>query len=94
MGEYRYEELECGCKTLNIDSIDGFKRKLPELRAQYADPAKFKELYKFVFDFSKDAGFKNVSLDTAVALWDLLLKNKCLFLKDWIAFLTEEKKEL
>jgi hypothetical protein len=55
---------------------------------------KFKEFYKYVFDFAKEPGFKNIPTDTAISLWELLLSSKCKFLKDWIEFITVEKKEL
>ena len=58
------------------------------------DPSKFKELYKFVFDYSRDQGFKNVSLDTSIALWEMLLADKCKFLKDWIEFVQNDKKDI
>jgi DCN1-like protein 1/2 len=54
---------------------------------------KFKEFYKYVFDFSRDPGFKNLSMETAVGLWELLLSEKCKFLNDWIEFLQSEKKD-
>ena len=55
---------------------------------------KFKELYKFVFDFSRDPGYKNLNVETAVGLWQLLLDSKCSFLNIWVDFITKEKKDL
>ena len=34
-----------------------------------------------------------MSIETAIGLWELLLSDKCKFLKDWIEFLTTEKKD-
>jgi DCN1-like protein 1/2 len=53
---------------------------MPAMRAELNDPNKFKEFYKFVFDFSRDLGYKNISVDTAIGLWELLLTGKCKFL--------------
>mmetsp|Transcript_45654 Transcript_45654/g.33382 ORF Transcript_45654/g.33382 Transcript_45654/m.33382 type:complete len:108 (+) Transcript_45654:455-778(+) len=58
------------------------------------DPGVFKELYKFTFDFSRDQGYKNVSIETALGLWELLLTNRCNFLPLWIEFFKTEKKDL
>lgn len=58
------------------------------------NPTIFKELYKFVFDFSRDPGFKNVNVDTAIGLWELLLTGKCKFLNQWIEFFRTEKKDV
>ena len=38
------------------------------------------------------AGFKNISTEVSVVLWELFLKDKCLFLKDWIKFIVDKKK--
>ena len=57
------------------------------------DPAQFKELYKFVYDFTREEGYKNFSTETAIGLWELLLSDKCKFLKLWIDFFQTEKKD-
>jgi Cullin binding len=46
-----------------------------------------------VFEFSRDSGYKNLTIETAVALWELLLSDRCKFLKDWVEFILTEKKE-
>jgi hypothetical protein len=58
------------------------------------DPAKFKDFFKYVFDFAKEPGFKNLSTETAVSLWELLLSSRCKFLQDWIEFMSIEKKDM
>lgn len=54
MGKYSYSEFETGFKNLNVNSIDEFKKKLPQLRQELNNGKDFKELYKFIFDFSRD----------------------------------------
>ncbi len=49
-------------------------------------------MYEFSFIINQDTGFKNIGTETAVALWDLFLKDKCLFYKDWITFIVDKKK--
>ena len=54
-------------------------------------------MYKFVFGFACEKGFKNVEVESAIALWDLLIgKQRCKFLDIWGKFLTDKvtKKEL
>lgn len=51
------------------------------------DPTEFKELYKFVFDFARDPGYKNLQVESAINFWELLLADKCSFLKEWIEFI-------
>lgn len=93
MGFYTYEEFEHGMKALNSSTGAELKKQLPSLYTELKDPQKFKEFYKYVFDFSRDPGFKNISMETAVGLWELLLGDKCQFLKDWIEFLQTDKKD-
>jgi len=87
MGEYLKEEFEQGFKSMGISSIDELKKKLPSLYKEMTDPSEFKELYKFVFDFARDPGYKNLQVESAINFWDLLLAEKCNFLKEWIEFI-------
>ena len=54
----------------------------------------FRDSYLYVFDFAKDEGVKNLAVETAVGLWEVLLPKHCKFLKIWIEYITIEKKEL
>lgn len=58
---------------MNCNSIEDLRKKIPIIKKDIYDKKVFKELYKFVFDFSRDQGYKNVSIETAIALWELLL---------------------
>ncbi len=66
---------------------------MPVLYQDIKNDDKFRDLYKYVFEFSRDAGYKNVASETAVGLWELLLQDRCKFLADWIQFIQEEKKD-
>jgi hypothetical protein len=50
-------------------------------------------MYMFVFDFARDKSFKNMQIEVATDLWELLLTDKCKFLGAWIDFLKNEKKD-
>lgn len=93
MGVYTFEEFSSGMMKLNVNSVDELRRKLPALNQELKDSSKFKELYKYIFDFSRDQGYKNVAIDTAFALWEILLSDKCNFIKDFIEFIQTEKKD-
>lgn len=47
----------------------------------------------YVFDFAKEPGMKNLGMETATGLWELMLSDKCNFLGLWIEFMTTEKKD-
>ena len=54
-------------------------------------------MYKFVHGFACERGYKNVEVESACALWGLLIGNqRCKFLDKWCEFLNDkvQKKEL
>ena len=84
MGEYTKPEFVKGCETLGCDSIDKWKAVLPRLRTELKNESKFKEMYRYVFGFACEKGFKSMEPDTAVALWGMLIgSTKCKFLDKW-----------
>jgi DCN1-like protein 1/2 len=50
-------------------------------------------MYKFIYHFARDKANKNMQMEMAVDLWELLLAGKCKFLPLWIEFLQNEKKD-
>jgi len=45
-------------------------------------------MYHYAFQFAQDKGKKNVEVELACGLWDLLIgQQKCAFLDKWKAFL-------
>lgn len=52
----------------------------------------FKSFYKFCYNFSKEPGKKNISLEGAKYLWTNILKGKYKYLDVWLKFLEDEKK--
>ena len=84
MGEYKKSEFLKGSEVLACDDINAWKAVLPRLRQELKNENKFKEMYKFVFGFACEKGLKNVEVESALALWDLLIgKQRCKFLDKW-----------
>jgi hypothetical protein len=54
MGYFTREEFINGLEKLNVDSIEKLKAKLPQLREDLTDPFKFKEIYRYAFNFMKE----------------------------------------
>jgi hypothetical protein len=54
MGYFTREEFISGLEKLNVDSIEKLKAKLPQLREDLTDPVKFKEIYRYAFNFMKE----------------------------------------
>ncbi len=76
-----------------MSTTEELKKKLPQLYSELKNPEEFKKMYKFVFDFARDKSFKNLNIEVAIDLWDLLLSTKCNFLSVWTEFLKNEKKD-
>lgn len=92
MCEYSKDEFTSGMASLNCDSLSKLQAKLPELRRELDDPAKFKDIYNYAYNFSREKGQKCVQLDTAVGMWGLLLQSRWPMLDSWVSFLTEHHK--
>ncbi len=54
MCEYSKEEFTSGLVKLGVDSMDKLKRKLPELRAELKHDDKYREVYSFAYNFSRE----------------------------------------
>lgn len=76
MCEFSKDEFIDGMESLGVDSIEKFREKIPELRAELKDEQKFSEIYNFTFDWAKEKGQKSLALDTAVGMWQLLFAEK------------------
>ena len=71
----------------SCDSIEKLKAKLPLLDAELRDPAKFKDLYQFTFNYAKNPGQKGLDLEMAVAYWRIVLGTRFPYLELWCNFL-------
>ena len=92
MGEYKWSEFNKGCKDLGCDSIQSWKAVVPRLREEVKNETKFAEMYKYTFDFAKEKDKRNVDVELACDLWDLLIGSKCQFLEQWKAFVVGKKE--
>jgi len=74
MGYFSREEFMTGLEKMNVDSVEKLITQLPMLRKELADATKFKEIYRYSFQFSKaDKEQKSLDLDTADGILGLLL---------------------
>jgi DCN1-like protein 1/2 len=54
MCEYSRDEWVNGMSRMACDSIDKLRAKLPELRGELRDPARFQEVYSFAFGWARE----------------------------------------
>lgn len=90
MGQYTKEEFHKGMRVMGTDTIDKLKAKLPALRSELESTSGFKNVYEFSFQFAKEPNAKALALDTAIAMWKVLLTDKWSFTDDWCEFLQEK----
>lgn len=50
-------------------------------------------MYKYVYNYARDKSKKNMQVEMAIDLWELLLASKCSFLPIWVEFLQTEKRD-
>lgn len=74
MGSFTLQEWKNAMTELGCPDVYSLKCKLVSIRESLlVNPDDFKQLYQFSFKFCLDPGHRNLSLDTAVALWKVLL---------------------
>ncbi|KAE8579341.1 hypothetical protein XENTR_v10024003 [Xenopus tropicalis] len=92
MCKFTRREFFEGCKAINADGIEGICARFPSLLNEAKQEDKFKDLYRFTFQFGLDSeeGQRSLHREIAIALWKLVFtQNKPLILDQWLDFLTE-----
>jgi len=92
MGLFTLEEWARGMRSLDCPDVNSLRESINLIRSSpESDPAEFRGVYLFAFKFALDPGARNISLETAIALWTLLLPFSGWTLQtDWIAFTHSE----
>ncbi|XP_070581154.1 DCN1-like protein 3 [Ptychodera flava] len=91
MCQFTRKEFLEGCKALKADSIRGIQAKFPDLLEEVQNDAKFKDLYRFTFQFGLDleGGQRSLPCDIAIPLWKLVFSNRePAILERWVQFLS------
>jgi len=91
--EFSREEFVGGLTQYRVDSLDKLKTKLDTLAQEIREPAKFRELYQFTFNYARSARQRSLDLDTAIAYWEIVMGEdaRCgKLLELWIRFLKEK----
>ncbi|XP_069839902.1 DCN1-like protein 3 [Dendropsophus ebraccatus] len=92
MCKFTRKEFYEGCKAINADTIEGICSRFPSLLNEAKQEDKFKDLYRFTFQFGLDSeeGQRSLHREIAIALWKLVFtQNKPLILDQWLDFLIE-----
>lgn len=89
MGIFTVDEFCNGMRSLQCDSLEKLKNKIPELRQELEDKAALKRVYSYVFTFALEAGQKTLSRELCIEFWNLLLKDHFPLLPEWITFVRD-----
>ncbi|BGP51516.1 Scaffold-type E3 ligase [Rhodotorula kratochvilovae] len=83
-------------QSVKCDTLDRQRQYIGTLRSQLEDPATFKRIYNFAFDYAKAEGQKSLQFDIAQELWNLLIpldpasSFPAEHLDLWLGFLTKK----
>ncbi|KAG2455577.1 DCN1-like protein 3 [Polypterus senegalus] len=92
MCKFTRKEFVEGCKAIKADSLEMIHARFPSLLAEAKLEDRFKDLYRFTFQFGLDSeeGQRSLHRDIAIALWRLVFtQNTPSILEQWLDFLTE-----
>lgn len=77
-----------------IDHVKKLKHSLLRTEQElHHNRSQFKDLYQFTFNYAKNPLQKSLDLETAIAYWNILLKNRFKFLDLWLEFLTDTHRK-
>eukprot|EP00835_Amoeboradix_gromovi_P005749 NODE_576_length_6549_cov_0.390078.p4 type:complete len:195 gc:universal NODE_576_length_6549_cov_0.390078:6315-5731(-) len=87
-----------GCHSLKISNLSEFKKAIPTIRDKLKDFSFFKSVYLFTFSFGKEEGNRSMSLETSIALWELLFQylssDKKARHEDFLKFINIKEKKI
>eukprot|EP00298_Acanthocystis_sp_HF-20_P004248 c14591_g1_i1.p1 GENE.c14591_g1_i1~~c14591_g1_i1.p1 ORF type:complete len:269 (-),score=88.44 c14591_g1_i1:122-928(-) len=92
MCEFTHSEFIEGMSQIRADSIETLKSRIPSLKSEIDDETTFKSFYNFSFTYSRDPGAKSLGIETATALWSIILVGRWKHLDLWNKFVLEQYK--
>eukprot|EP00825_Cyclidium_porcatum_P049250 TRINITY_DN8462_c0_g1_i2.p1 TRINITY_DN8462_c0_g1~~TRINITY_DN8462_c0_g1_i2.p1 ORF type:complete len:184 (-),score=44.30 TRINITY_DN8462_c0_g1_i2:334-885(-) len=84
-GEFSRAEFEKGLNKLQINNLQQFKNIIPQFKIFLNTDQNYKEVYKFLFEFTKEV--KHVKFDNAIYIWKVFLLPRFKIVAKWIDFL-------
>jgi DCN1-like protein 1/2 len=89
---YTKEEFIRGMTDIRVDSVASLKARIGNLRNELASSASLRDVYAFTFKWACPPGQRSMPVDTAIALWQLLLHGRFPLLKPWCEFIEHNRK--
>ncbi|XP_071964674.1 DCN1-like protein 3 [Antedon mediterranea] len=92
MCRFTRSEFIAGFKLLKVDTMERLKSKFVELKKEVEEDSKFKDLYRYTFNFGleSDRGQRSLPTEIAIPLWRLVFTNRVPPILDrWCNFLQQ-----
>jgi DCN1-like protein 1/2 len=87
MGFWTRDEFVAGLQALGADSEEALRTCIPHMSAELDRRTAFKSFYEWAFKFACDPGRASLQLESASAMWGLILRGRFLHLDRWMRFL-------
>jgi DCN1-like protein 4/5 len=91
LGFFTFEEWMKGMTELQCDTVEKLQNRFDYLRALLNDPALFKNIYRFAFDFARDKDQRCMDIETAKAMLSLVLGKSWSLFSSFHQFLEQSK---
>jgi len=89
MGYFTKDEFVKGLTKMSVDSIAKLKAQFSALREELNDGTKFKEIYRFSFNFGKEPDQKIIELQMGIGILEVVMGDKP-HAKTYVKFLREQ----
>eukprot|EP00005_Dracoamoeba_jomungandri_P005704 CAMPEP_0174250592 /NCGR_PEP_ID=MMETSP0439-20130205/723_1 /TAXON_ID=0 /ORGANISM="Stereomyxa ramosa, Strain Chinc5" /LENGTH=275 /DNA_ID=CAMNT_0015330713 /DNA_START=41 /DNA_END=868 /DNA_ORIENTATION=+ len=91
MGFFTKEEFMEGLEKYGVDSLEKVKEFLSKIKEELNDPVKFREIYRFAFNFAKDEEEKRcLDLEMALGMINLLLVDNYPLAKSFVEYMGQQ----
>uniref|UniRef100_A0A7E4WAZ2 Defective in cullin neddylation protein n=1 Tax=Panagrellus redivivus TaxID=6233 RepID=A0A7E4WAZ2_PANRE len=84
--EFMYAEWSAGMKKIDCTGIRALTKWCSTADLALANPADFKKLYDFTFNYAKPLGQRSLPIELAIACWRLLYRGNA-DVEQWITYL-------
>ncbi|KAI8576947.1 hypothetical protein K450DRAFT_254373 [Umbelopsis ramanniana AG] len=91
MGYFTKDEWMDGMRNLNVTNNEDLKAKIFDMEESLQDERQFKDFYSFVFPFAKTKTQKSMDVEVALALWEIVLKDRYAHVPLFIDFIRKQE---
>ncbi|CAM9516617.1 unnamed protein product [Phaeothamnion confervicola] len=90
-GQISKDEFESGMERLEADSIATLTRLVPALDPGFMDPTKFRDFYRFAFQYSREGTTRTLEKELVAVLLPMVMANRSPHTADFVQFLEQSE---